>query len=76
MLDAILFVIRSVGSALAIYLAIPVPFTTGVTLNVYWIIVFLFAISVFWKLIEVLITQGVSTPVIVRNIHGKTRFHK
>lgn len=63
MLDAILFTIRSVSMALGIYLSIPVPFTSGITIHVYDIVVFLFALSVFWRLLAVILTKSVSTPM-------------
>lgn len=63
MLDAILFAIRSVSMALGIYLSIPVPFTSGVTVHVYDVIVFLFALAVFWKLLAMILTKSVSTPM-------------
>lgn len=63
MLDAIIFAIRSVGTALGIYLNIPVPFTGNITVRVYDVIVFLFTLAVFWKLLAMILTKAASTPV-------------
>lgn len=61
MLKAILFTIRMVGQALGIYLNIPIQFTENITVRVYDVLVFLFVIAMFWKLLAVVLTRSVST---------------
>lgn len=60
MLEAILFTIRSVGQALGIYLSIPIQFTDNITIRVYDVLVFLFILAMFWKLLAVVLTRSVS----------------
>lgn len=61
MLQAVLFVIRSVGQALGIYLSIPIEFTDQITIRVYDVFVFLFVIAMFWKFLGIALTHAVKS---------------
>ena len=63
MLDAILFAIRGVSQALGIYLNIPVNFSDGVTVKVYEIVIFLFQLGLFIKILAMITKKQIHKSI-------------
>lgn len=59
MLDAILFAIRSVSAALAIYLNVPVKLSENQTIRLYWVFMFFFIIYWFLKFLRMNLSSWV-----------------
>lgn len=60
MLQATIFVIQKTSYALAVFLNVPIRLTDSVTVKMYHVIVFLFILPLFIKLMYIVMTKSVN----------------
>lgn len=60
MLTAALFVIQKTAQALGVFLQVPIPLTDSVTVRMYDVLLFLFLLPMFIKLMYVVMTKSVN----------------